>query len=333
MRTAVLGTGSIGGFIGGSLAATGAPMTLIGRPRVIAEIEAHGMTVTDMFGRDERVQPQDLRLSDDPTALADAALILVTVKSKDTAAAAAQVAQHASKGALVLSLQNGVSNAEILRSACPDQLVLAGMVPFNVVSLGKGRWHRGTEGDLWVADHGRLIDWLDLFATAKLPLRRSSNMPGVQWGKLLVNLNNACNALAGVPLARQLADRDHRCVVAACIAEGLAVTRTAGIVTEKVLKVHPKHLPLLMRMPNFLYQRLVGRITRLDPHARSSMWEDLQQGRQTEIDALQGEILRWGTKLGVPTPVNAKLVELIKAAEDGGKRNFTGAQLRAAVSA
>lgn len=327
-RIAVLGAGSLGCFIGGALAAAGATVTLIGRPRVIDGIRNHGLHLTDLYGRDEHLPPQALTLEIAPAALAGARVILVTVKSKDTAQAAVDIAAHADPNTIVVSFQNGLGNAPLLKAALPACRVLAGMVFFNVVAQGHGRWHRGTAGDLWVEEHGAVGYFAPPFTVAQLPLKTSDNMAGVQWSKLLVNLNNALNALAGVPLVEELADRDYRWLFAGLIEEGLAVARAAGITLVPVTAVAPERLPGLLRLPNWLYGLMAARTTKLDPLARTSMWEDLEAGRPTEIDALQGEIVRQGAALGVPTPLNARVADLVRAAERGGQRDWRGKDLR-----
>ena len=115
----------------------------------------------------------------------------------------------------------------MLRERLPGRIVLGGMVPFNVISAGQGRFHRSTSGDIVIeADDAATAERLSV---PGLKLRATRDISGVQWGKLLVNLNNALNALAGLPLRRQLAQRTWRRLFAEQIAEGLAALRAEGI--------------------------------------------------------------------------------------------------------
>ena len=150
-------------------------------------------------------------------------MVLVTVKSADTLEIADAIARHTPADTVVVSLQNGVGNVPLLRRLLPGRCVLAAMVPFNVIASGEGRFHRATSGDIAIerddaGTAGRL-------SVPGLPMRPSSDIAGVQWGKLLVNLNNAINALCGLPLREQLAQRAWRMLFADQIAEGLAAVR------------------------------------------------------------------------------------------------------------
>ena len=129
--------------------------------------------------------------------------------------------------AVIVSLQNGIGNVGVLRQRLPGRRVLAGMVPFNVVSAGAGRFHRSTSGDIVIEqdDAGTAAQ----LSVPGLAMRPSPDIAGVQWGKLLVNLNNALNALGDLPLRRQLAQRPWRMLFADQMAEGLAAIKAEGI--------------------------------------------------------------------------------------------------------
>ena len=144
----IAGAGSIGCFVGGMLAASGRRVALLARPRVIAEIEAHGLRRTSFEGFDQTIARDRFALSENPSVFEDAGVVLVTVKSADTAAMAEIIARHASSDAVIVSLQNGVSNAAVLRDRLPGRRVLGGMVPFNVITAGEGRFHRATSGEI-----------------------------------------------------------------------------------------------------------------------------------------------------------------------------------------
>ncbi|HEX8883545.1 MAG TPA: 2-dehydropantoate 2-reductase [Noviherbaspirillum sp.] len=328
---AIFGAGSIGAFIGGALIAGGADVVLIGRARVAERIARHGLAISDMDGRRFELPAERVRYSEDPAALAGAGLTLVTVKSADTAAAAQALATHAAAGAVVVSLQNGIGNADVLRRALPGRQVLAGMVPFNVVQTGDGRFHRGTEGSLMVEASPALTPWLPDFEAAGLPLLQQADFSSVQWGKLLLNLNNAINALSGLPLKAQLSQRDYRRCLALLMDEALAALRAAGIEPAQVAKVAPARLPRLLRLPDWLYKRLASASLRIDPEARSSMWEDLQAGRRTEVDYLNGAVVNLAQSVGLDAVANQRITELVHAAERGERAAMTGADLLAAL--
>jgi 2-dehydropantoate 2-reductase len=218
---------------------------------------------------------------------------------------------------VVVSLQNGVGNVAVLRNRLPGRRVLGGMVPFNVVAAGEGRFHRATSGDIVVEqDEARTADKLSV---PGLKMRPTDNIDGVQWGKLLVNLNNALNALADLPLRRQLAQRPWRQLFADQMAEGLTAIRAEGIRPVSPTPIPAPWMPPLLRLPDAIFEALLGRTMKIDPEARSSMWEDLQRGRRTEIDYLQGVITEIAERHGLDVPLSRRVVELIRRAERDGK--------------
>ena len=322
----VYGAGSIGCYVGGRLAATGGAVVFVGRPRLAAELRQHGLHLTDWQGADLRVPAAQLRFETGPGAARDADLVLVTVKSSGTEAAGRELAPLLKPGAIVVSFQNGLHNAEVLRGQLPGRTVLTGMVEFNVVNRGRGAFHHGSEGGLAVEDHAGIMPFLPAFAAAGLPLARHADMRGVLWSKLLLNLNNAINALSGVPLKEELAQRAFRRCIALAQDEALGLLGAAGI-TPVRLKLPPKLIPTLLRVPDAVFRVLAGRMLAIDPLARSSMWEDFEAGRATEIDWLNGEVVRLAQSLGRSAPVNGRLVALVLEAEKGGRRDWTGPEL------
>lgn len=329
-RIAVLGAGSIGCYLGGCLIAAGQQVTLIGRQRLQQQLHEYGLHLSDWRGRDVRLEFDQIPFSLSDDALAEADCVLVTVKSGATEAAAKQIAAKAAPNAIVVSLQNGIRNVDTLNQYLPNHHVLKGMVPFNVVGSA-GQFHCGTEGDIAIEDSsGCAKPLFEALRQAQLSAECYDNLTGIQWGKLLMNLNNAINALAGVPLQQQLKDRDYRNVLAASIGEALAVLKTAGITVAKTGKVRPTLLPTLLRLPNWLFLRLASAMLKIDPKARSSMYEDLALGRPTEIDFLNGEIVVLAEQLKIEAPVNGAIVALVKQAEtaQAGSPKISGVRLR-----
>ena len=313
----VAGAGSIGCFVGGMLAASGRRVALLARPRVIQEIEGNGLRLTSFEGLDRKVASNTLTLSEDPRIFGDAATVLVTVKSGDTAEIADVIGKVAPVDAVIVSLQIGVGNVSVLRERLPGRRVLAGMVPFNVIARGSGQFHRATSGDIVIeADDAGTANRLSV---PGLKMRSTSNIAGVQWGKLLVNLNNALNALADLPLRRQLSQRAWRILFADQIAEGLAAVKAEGIKPVSSTPIPAGWTPHLLRLPDAIFEMLLGRTMKIDPEARSSMWEDLRRGRRTEIDYLQGVITEIADRHGLQAPLSRRIVALIKSAEAAGK--------------
>ena len=313
----VAGAGSIGCFVGGMVAAAGRRVALLARPRLIEEIQGNGLRLTSFEGFERNIASDRLTLSEDPSIFADAGVVLVTVKSADTPDVADIIAKHAPSDAVIVSLQNGVGNVSMLRERLPGRRVLGGMVPFNVIARGEGRFHRATSGDIVIEQDD--AGTAELLSVPGLKMRPTPDIAGVQWGKLLVNLNNALNALADLPLRQQLAQRSWRMLCADQMAEGLAAIKAEGIRPISSTPVPVSWTPHLLRLPDALFNMILGRTMRIDPEARSSMWEDLQRGRRTEIDYLQGVITGIADRRGLQVPLSRRIVALIKSAEASGK--------------
>ncbi len=310
----VMGAGSVGCHVGGSLAAAGVPVTLVGRPRVLDAIAQQGLVLSDLDGTTRQVPATALRLAAAVPADAAPSLVLLCVKSGATAQAAAELAAALPAGTLVLSLQNGISNAAIAAVAAPALKVLPAMVPYNIAELSPGVFHRGTVGRLAAQDDPALLPWLPVFERAGVPLDLRADLLSIQWGKLLLNLNNPVNALSGLPLRDELLQRGYRRCLAGLIDEAMAALDAAGIAPAQLAAVSARRLPTLLRLPTWLFRIVAARMLRIDAKARSSMADDLALGRRTEVDAFCGEVVRLAQANGLTAPRNAKMVELL----DGG---------------
>ncbi len=324
MKFAIFGAGAVGCWIGARMAATGADVTLIGRAKLMAEI-SNGIRATDLAGGDVDAKP---RTATDASAAREADIIVVTVKSTATTTAGRELAAVAKPDAVIVSLQNGVRNADLLAAALPGRRVLAAMVEFNVIKPAPATYHRATIGKLIVqADPGALplaVAWRAAGITTQI----REDMPAVLWGKLVLNLNNAINALSGVPLATEMVQRDFRRCFAAAQREALGALAAAKMPIAQLIAIPPKWMPTLLSLPDAIFRVVAKRAVAIDPAARSSMWDDFEAGRPTEIDFLQGEVIALADKLGRAAPVNRGLVRLVRDAEAGGRRDWTGAELR-----
>jgi len=328
-RVAILGAGSTGCFIGGCWLAAGLPVTFIGRERIAAEIARTGLTISDFTGSQSSFSDVDYRT--DPSALAEADIIALCVKSGSTADAISDIAAHARDGALVISFQNGIRNFDLLEDALGERFEVArGLVSYNVAYVGEGRFHKGVAGVLWAEDLPRTLALSERIGEGPAKLCLSRDMLGLAWGKLLINLNNAVNALSGLTLLEQLKQRDYRRVVAASQREGLALLNAAGIQPAKVGAVGPAVLPRVIDSPDWVFRNIFLKKWKIDEKARSSMADDLAAGRKTEVDYLNGELVALAEQLGREAPINRKIVELVRAAE-AGAAPLAPAQLRQAV--
>ena len=312
-RIVIAGAGSIGCFVGGLLAAAGRQVTLLARQRVMDEITENGLVLTDFAGLSCRVPATALTLTDDPGCLSTADVILVTVKSGATGDMAALIGANAGASAPVVSLQNGLDGFEILASALPGRDVRAGMVAFNVVPKGAGCFHRAISGDILIGSGPAPLT--DLLSAPGLVVSETAEITAVQWGKLLLNLNNALNALSGLTILEQMMQRDWRSLMADQMAEALRVLRAAHIPVTSTTPVPPGLIPWVLRLPTPLFRRIAAQMLTVDPSARASMSYDLTQNRPTEIASLQGRISALGTQTGVATPICDQVARLVREAE------------------
>lgn len=335
----VMGSGAIGCHVGGRLAASGAAVVFVARGATAASLRNHGLVVSDLDGFRAEIAPGSLAVAE--TAAEAAGLVsgdpfvLLCTKGGATAAAAAELGAAFPAGAPVLSLQNGVDNVARIRAAAPSLAPIAAMVPFNV-TLERGAddrisAHRATSGQLHAEDLPVMRAVLADFARAGLPVTLAADMAAIQWGKLLLNLNNPVNALSDLPLRQELLDRDYRHVLAALQTEAMTVMRAAGIAPGKAGAAPPWIIPHILRLPTFAFSRIAATMLAIDARARSSMWDDIQADRPTEIDDLCGAIVRLAEAKGAKAPKNAAISTLIRAHRRG--QRIDGPTLRRLVEA
>ena len=311
---AVFGAGSIGCHLGGALAAV-ADVTLIGRAPAMDVLRERGLTFSRAGSAPRRIGPDELRCGTGPDAAADADFVLITVKTAATAEAGRQLAPYLRSDAVVVSFQNGLHNPDTLRAELPGSTVLAGMVPYNVVQSAPGTVHQGMPGTIMVEQAAAAEELVRLCTAAGLSVEARGDIREVQYSKLLMNLNNAINALSGLPLREQLGLRAYRLCLAQCQREALIVYRAAEVRPARISPVPAAITPHVLRLPDALFRRVAASTLDIDAQARSSMWEDLERGRPTEIDSLQGEIVALAAQHGLSAPANACLTRLVHEAE------------------
>ena len=332
LRITVIGAGVVGCYLGGRLARH-ADVTLVGRPHVLDPIRAVGLTVESGEGVEDRlhVPAEALTLAETPVAVRRSDVVLVCTKAGSTASATAEFVPYLRPGSLVVGLQNGLHSADLIREGVDATPVIAGIIPFNVARTGPATYRRTSTGEIRIAEHPLAAPLLRVMEEADLRVRATDDIQAVLHGKVLLNMNNAVQALSGLPLRTELLDRDLRRCVALCQAEANRVFTAAGVVSRVPIAVPAGMLPSVMRLPTPVFRRLARAVMRVDADGTSSMNDDLVRGRPTEIDILQGEVVRMGRYLGVETPACAHMVELVHEAERAGpdRRQWTGKALLA----
>lgn len=311
----IAGAGAIGNYLGIQLYKAGFTVNFLASPRVSNAIEKNGLELQYPDGALDRFPAGSLAFSSDPSLCASADLVLVTCKSQATETIAQDIKPHLSPTAVVLTLQNGISNLDALKAQLPQQRIEAGMVTLNAVELSPSTFRLTTHGDIHLQrtpDSPAVV-----FRQAGLIVNEHTDLHAALWSKLLLNLINPLNALSRQSLKTNLADRQFRLQWAACMREGLAVLNAAGIKPARITPLPPHLLPFMVSLPDWIYLRLANNMTDMDATAKSSMAQDIDKGRATEIDFLSGEIIRLGQRVGVPTPDNEQIYQKIRQLESG----------------
>ncbi len=318
MQVLVMGAGSVGCYLGGLAAAAGLDVHFVGRPRVLEHLRRHGLVCSDLGGRQHTIPASALHLHERVPAGLQPSVSLLCVKSAATTEAARALQAALPAGSLLLSMQNGIGNADTAQAAAPGLDVRAGMVPFNVAELAPGHFHRGSTGALMVQGTAEtdapLRSLQNALARSGIDLQvidSAAAMRAVQWGKLLLNLNNPVNALSGLPLREQLQQRGYRRCLAALQAEALDVLAAAGQPVRAMTPLPPRRLLSVLRLPTPLFKLVAARMLKIDAKARSSMADDLALGRRTEIDALCGEVTALARSADLAAPLNAQMQRLV----------------------
>ncbi len=322
LKVGIFGAGAVGSYIGGKLATEGLEVVLFGRARAMADLEASGLFLQDMNRPSVKVATGKLALRSEASALANCGVVLCCVKSAQTAEAASILAGVLPPGAIVVSMQNGVGNADELRKGLTrGPSVLGGIVGFNVVSLPGGTFQRATTGALVIEASAdpRITELARGLTAGKLEVELTRDIRAVQWSKLIMNLNNAIGALTDAPTRELIFGKGYRRILAAVMAESLTVLRAAKIRPARLGPLPPRLFPLMLRLPTPLLRIVAGAQLKIDPEARSSMWQDVSRGRLTEVDYLNGEIVRLAASCGARAPFNQRIVELIHDVEKKGE--------------
>ena len=295
LKVAVMGAGAVGCYYGGMLARAGHEVVLIARPQHVAAITKIGLRLqTAAF--DEQVH---LKASSDPAAVQGAQLVLLCVKALDTESAGALLQPHLPSDALVLCLQNGVDNADRLRRVLPQQPVAAAVVYVATEMAGAGHVRHHGRGELVIEPSGVSEAVAQAFIAAGVPVEISPNVRGALWSKLMLNCAyNAVSAITQLPYGRAVKGEGVKAVMRDVVTECLAVASAEGVQIAGDV------------------QAAVAGLADSMPAQLSSTAQDLARGKRSEIDCLNGLIVRRGEALGIATPANRVLWALVRLLEE-----------------
>lgn len=328
-KIGILGAGSIGCFLGGILSSQDIEVVFIGRETLKNTLYEHGLTLTH-FERDEIYLSLDkFSVKTTPEHLKNCTVIFLCTKSQDTAKAAHQIKQFAAPSAHIVSCQNGISNVPLLQTILGHSVsqISGAIVPFNVTPTTPGHYHCGT-GGMFHVEHALPIDITEAFQSTGQDVKYGGNFTGDQWAKLLVNLNNALNTLAGGTLREGLMQKPYRQALSQIVDEGMRVAKANDIIMGQFNGRAPTALIKTLTLPNWLYRIVMQAIVKIDAKARSSMLDDLESGRPSEVDFLQGQIVKQAAKLGLQAPKNSAILQAVKKAfEQGSSPQLSGQEI------
>jgi len=295
-----MGTGAVGGYFGARLAHAGHEVWFITRGERLKALRTSGLRVESIAGE---LQLAPIRATGDTSGIGPVDLVLFTVKSTDTREAAEAVRPMVKAHTTVLALQNGVDNEAVLEEVLGEGPVLPGVAVVGVDMPEPGLVRHTNNGSITLGEVSgeetrRAREVRDALEAAGIPTRISSDIRSVKWRKLIWNAAfNPLTALTGARVLQLIEDDDSRSLAEAAMREAIAVGDALG---HKVRDYD------------------MARATQRDPdwaRSKTSMLQDMERGRPTEIEALTGAVVRYGERTGVPTPVCTTLLRLVRAKE------------------
>jgi 2-dehydropantoate 2-reductase len=305
LRIAVMGSGGVGGYLGGRLAAAGQDVTFVARGAHLAAIRAHGLALRSALG-DALIRPA--QASDDPGAIGPVDLVIFAVKLYDTEAAAEATRPLVGPDTGVVTVQNGVDSAELLARALGRDHVIGGVAQIaSVIDEPGVIRHTGTMasfvfGELDGTRSERVAALAAALQAAGVEHRVSADIERDIWDKMAFLATFAgLTALMRLPIGPIREDAETRAMLREGLAEAFAVARARGIT-----------------LPDDFVERTLARCDRLPYEMKSSMLQDLERRRRLELPWLSGAIVRLGQELGVPTPTHAFITTALKLHADGG---------------
>lgn len=313
----IFGVGALGTLFGSRLHDL-AHVTLFGHwPEQIAAIRHEGILVTHPDGTRSRHR---LRVTNTLAEVPPADIVLILVKSYQTRNAARRAAKILRPGGLALTLQNGLGNLELLSKAVGRQRAAMGITAQGATVIQPGQLYHAGEGPTYLAGAPSQLAQLntvsELFNAAGIKTSLADNADSLVWGKLAINAGiNPLTALLNVTNGVLVEDQTLQRVMSAAAKEVEQVAAAQGI-----------------RLPYASAADRTAEVSRATASNRSSMLQDLSRHAPTEIDAISGVVIRLGDKLGVPTPVNQLLFNLIKAKENGALGLNRLAKVASAIS-
>jgi len=307
MKSVVYGAGAVGSVLGARLFNADKNVVLVARPNHTAAINQKGLKIT---GIEDYTIP--IPASADPSIVNEADLIFLTVKAQDTELAVEEFAPFLRDSAVVISLQNGVRNPDLIARIVGEDRTIPGIVRLSATYLNPGEVIYTHDGICIIGERTGMITerlkWICDYMTSGVPTRMSTIIEAELWGKLVMNLLNVPFALTGLPFPKGFEDKYLRLITIAAMNEGMNTVEAAGIRAEyhnlipflKILENEARITDWLSNEPSTKFQRYV------------STHQSVIKGKEGESSFLTGEIVHLGEKIGIKTPINSYLIYLIQ---------------------
>jgi 2-dehydropantoate 2-reductase len=336
MKLAVVGGGAIGGLVGGLLAADNKDVTVVGRQDFADTVRSSGLSIKRIDGEILNIRP---RVTTSIRDIKSADALMLCVKSQDTVEVCESIKDYISPDMIIFSLQNGVRNRDLIRSVLKNNRIVRTVVMFNSVYIKPGEISQGSDGSLIVED----LTWAretvnfinDSLKKAGLGCIYEDNIEGVMWSKLLFNLMNAVAAATNLGAKDIMADPDTSRIARETLKEGKRVVIGSGRTLKNMGGTSINALLFLLSTPLFFKRLMLSRMNKTDVVMPSTL-QSILRGRKTEIDYLNGEIVRLAGETGLDAPVNKALVEAVKAVEvsmeEGSAKFYSPAELKELIS-
>jgi 2-dehydropantoate 2-reductase len=314
MKVAVIGAGAIGGTIAALLARAGHDVQVTARGDQLAAIRRSGLHLTGSWG-DFTVTVDAAELLTAPPDLA-----FLTTKAQD--AEAALRANAAMLGGIpVVVVQNGLESLVSASRAAPRSELIGGLALYAASYLSPGTINVTTPGPTFLGGPVLPALYASKLLGAVMPVQLTDNFEGAQWTKLIVNHVNALPAITGLSVQEVIGNRRLRRIMTESMREAVRVARAGGIVFAPLQGLSDRLLSSLVRLPSWageLLPLLMRRRMGSRPNPGSTL-QSIRRGQPTEIDFLNGAVVRRGLAAGVPTPVNDDLVDLVHEVERTGE--------------
>jgi 2-dehydropantoate 2-reductase len=318
MRVGVIGVGAVGCTLAALLADRGHSVEVAARGNGLAALREHGLHLDGAFGTVSARVRADVALTRSPE------LAVLATKAQDAAAALSANA-HLLRGIPVVVIQNGLDGLTTAAAAAPKAIGVGGLAMFAASYTSPGTVTVTGGGELYLGSDRAAPDLAALYAARvlgeALSVRVLPNFAGAQWTKLVVNQVNALPAITGLSVQEVAANRDLLRILTSSMLETVRIGQASGVRFETLQGVSANRLVMFTRLPIGLAEtlplRIVARMGRT-PNPGSTL-QSIRRGQRTEIDYLNGAVVRAAALLGLSAPVNAKLVALVHEVEQAGE--------------